>query len=73
MLEALILTVPRLPNPVLPRDVELVVMKQRRQIGQTPLVLYLMHILLVLLKRQGLVPIVTIRTPIMEKQNLRSA
>lgn len=67
------MTVPLLPDPVLPRGVELVVMKLRRHIGQMPLVLHLMHTLLALLKQQGRGLIVTIPTPTMEKQSLRSA
>lgn len=45
-------------------------MKLRSLIGRMPLVLYLLHTLLVLLlKQQGLDPIVTTPTQVMEKQN----
>lgn len=70
--EALILTVPRLPGPVQPRDLERLIERMSSLVGQMALVLHPMHTLVVLpLKQQRLGHIVTMRTPIMGKQNRR--
>lgn len=69
-LGALLMTVPRLPGSMQPRDVELMIMKLGSLLGEILLVFSLLHTLgVLLLKQQGVGPIATTRTPIMEKQN----